>query len=393
MATTNPDDGMSIRITVPEDLVAVSNGRLKNTEHDEAAKTKTYHWFVTNPINNYGVNMNIGNYVNFSEKFDGEGGELDVDYWVLDHQRETAEEHFKEAPRTLKAFEHWFGKYPFYEDSYKLVVVPYLGMEHQSSVTYGNGFKNGYRGRDLSDTGVGLKFDFIIVHESGHEWFGNNVSMKDAADMWIHEGFTNYSENLFVEYHFTEKEAQDYVIGCRRLVGNNRPIISEYNVNGRGSTGDMYYKGGNLLHSLRHTLNDDEKWRSILRGLNETFWHQTVTTDEVEKYISQQSGIDFGLFFDQYLRTTKIPVLKYKLDGKQLTYQYDNVVDGYSYPILVKIDDEEVWLTPTPAKKTLTRDSKIQSFESRSKLLSDNRDSIKNGGNDPVCWPIGHEPA
>ncbi len=358
-----PDNGMTITITVPENLVAVSNGRLKETLHDEAAKTKTYHWVVTNPINNYGVNMNIGNYVNFSEKFEGEGGELDVDYWVLDDQRETAEEHFKEAPRTLKAFEHWFGKYPFYEDSYKLVVVPYLGMEHQSSVTYGNGFKNGYRGRDLSNTGVGLKFDFIIVHESGHEWFGNNISMKDAADMWIHEGFTNYSENLFVEFHFTEKEAQDYVIGCRRLVRNDRPIISEYNVNGRGSSGDMYYKGGNMLHSMRHTLHDDNKWRSILRGLNETFWHQTVTTDQVEKYISQQSGIDFGLFFDQYLRTTKIPVLKYKLDGNQLTYQYDNVVDGYAYPILTKIDGEEVWLTPTQVEKTLVRDAKIGSFE------------------------------
>lgn len=358
-----PDDGMSIRITVPEDLVAVSNGRLKETLHDEAGETKTYHWVVTNPINNYGVNMNIGNYVNFSETFDGEGGELDVDYWVLDHQRETAETHFKEAPRTLAAFEHWFGKYPFYEDSYKLVVVPYLGMEHQSSVTYGNGFKNGYRGRDLSDTGVGLKFDFIIVHESGHEWFGNNISMKDGADMWIHESFTNYSENLFVEYHFSEKEAQDYVIGCRRLVNNDRPIIGPYNVNGRGSSGDMYYKGGNMLHSLRHSINDDVKWRSILRGLNEKFWHQTVTTDQIEKYISEQSGIDLALFFDQYLRTTKIPVLKYTVDGKQLTYQYDNVVDGYRYPLRVIVDNEEVWLTPTQTKKTLTRDSKIQAFE------------------------------
>lgn len=365
-----PDEGMLIGITVPEDLVAVSNGRLKNTEHDESAKTKTYHWLVTNPINNYGVNMNIGNYVNFSEKFEGEGGQLDVDYWVLNHQRETAEEHFKEAPRTLKAFEHWFGKYPFYEDSYKLVVVPYLGMEHQSSVTYGNGFQNGYRGRDLSGSGVGMKFDFIIVHESGHEWFGNNISMKDAADMWIHESFTNYSENLFVEYHFTEKEAQDYVIGCRKLVGNREPIIGPYNVNGRGSSGDMYYKGGNMLHSMRHTIRNtvdedenDEKWRSILRGLNKHFWHQTVTTDEVEKYISNESGIDFGLFFDQYLRTTKIPELKYKIDGNQLTYQYENVVDGYSYPVLVKIDETEVLLNPTQEKQTLTQEAKIGTVE------------------------------
>ena len=358
-----PDNGMSITITVPDDLVAVSNGRLAKTEENKSARTKTYHWLVTNPINNYGVNMNIGNYVNWSEKFEGEGGTLDVDYWVLDHQRETAESHFKEAPRTLEAFEHWFGRYPFYEDSYKLVVVPYLGMEHQSSVTYGNGFQNGYRGNDLSGTGVGKKFDFIIVHESGHEWFGNNISMKDAADMWIHESFTNYSENLFVEYHFTENEAQDYVIGCRKRVNNDRPIIGPYNVNGRGSSGDMYYKGGNMLHSLRHTINNDEKWRSILRGLNKDFWHQTVTTDEVESYISQHSGTDFGLFFDQYLRTTKIPEFSYAVDGNQVVYQYKNVVDGYSYPILVRINDDEVWLTPTADKQTLSRDSKVKSLE------------------------------
>ena len=357
-----PDQGMSIQITVPEDLVAVSNGRLKERSHNQTSKTRTFLWEVTNPINNYGVNMNIGSYVNFSENFSGEGGDLDVDYWVLDHQRETAKKHFKEAPRTLRAFEHWFGQYPFYEDSYKLVVVPYLGMEHQSSVTYGNGFKNGYRGRDLSATGVGLKFDFIIVHESGHEWFGNNISMKDAADMWIHESFTNYSENLFVEYHFTEKEAQDYVIGCRKLVRNDSPIIGEYDVNGRGSSGDMYYKGGNMLHSIRHTIDDDKKWRSILRGLNKKFWHQTVGTREIESYISKESGIDFGLFFDQYLRTTQIPVLEYQIDGNRLEYQYQNVVPGYAYPVRVRINGEVVSLKPTEEMQEIRRDEPIKTF-------------------------------
>lgn len=357
-----PDQGMSIQITVPENLVAVSNGRLKERSHNQTSKTRTFLWEVTNPINNYGVNMNIGNYVNFSETFSGEGGDLDVDYWVLDHQRETAKKHFKEAPRTLRAFEHWFGQYPFYEDSYKLVVVPYLGMEHQSSVTYGNGFKNGYRGRDLSATGVGLKFDFIIVHESGHEWFGNNISMKDAADMWIHESFTNYSENLFVEYHFTEKEAQDYVIGCRKLVRNDSPIIGEYDVNGRGSSGDMYYKGGNMLHSIRHTIDDDKKWRSILRGLNKKFWHQTVGTREIESYISKESGIDFGLFFDQYLRTTQIPVLEYQIDGNRLEYQYQNVVPGYAYPVRVRINGEVVSLKPTEEMQEIRRDEPIKTF-------------------------------
>ena len=358
-----PDKGMEIRITVPENLVAVANGRLKETVHDEIAKTKMFHWQVTQPINNYCVNMNIGNYVSFSETFKGEGGDLDVEYWVLDHQRETAEKHFKEAPRTLKAFEHWFGKYPFYEDSYKLVVVPYLGMEHQSSVTYGNGFKNGYRGRDLSKTGVGMKFDFIIVHESGHEWFGNNISMKDVADMWIHESFTNYSENLFVEYHFTEKEAQDYVIGCRKLINNKTPIIGVYDVNKKGAGGDMYYKGGNMIHTIRHVINDDEKWRSILRGLNETFWHKTVTTQEVEAYINEKSGIDFSRYFDQYLRDTRIPVLNYKIDGNQVSFHFTEVVEGFSIRVKVRINGEEVWIKPTEKPQVVKRESEIKSFD------------------------------
>ncbi len=357
-----PDQGMQISITVPADLVAVSNGRLQDTVSNETAQTKTYHWLVTSPINNYGVNVNIGNYVHFSDKYRGEYGELDLDYWVLEHQRETAEVHFKEAPRTIEAFEYWFGKYPFYADSYKLVVVPYLGMEHQSSVTYGNGFRNGYRGKDISATGVGLKFDFIIIHESGHEWFGNNVSMKDVADMWIHEGFTNYSENLFVEYHFTKKEAEDYVIGCRRLVTNDRPIIGEYNANREGS-GDMYYKAGNMLHTMRHVINDDKKWRNILQGLNKTFWHQTVTTEDIESYISRESAIDFRKFFDQYLRTTDIPLFNYSIHDNTLSYHFENVVEGFSMPVRATINGQQVLLRPTEATQTLSWESDISEFE------------------------------
>ncbi len=355
-----PDEGMEIRVTVPKDLVAVSNGRLQETISN--GDKKTFCWVVTNPINNYGVNVNIGDYVNFSEVYAGEFGELDLDYWVLDHQRDKAETQFKEAPRTIEAFEYWFGKYPFYEDSYKLVVVPYLGMEHQSSVTYGNGFRNGYRGTDLSGTGVGMKFDFIIVHESGHEWFGNNISMRDAADMWIHESFTNYSENLFVEYHFTKQEAEDYVIGCRKRVRNDRPIIAVYDVNQSGS-GDMYYKGGNMLHTMRHIIDNDETWRSILRGLNKKFWHQTVTTEQVESYINEQSGFDFTKYFDQYLRTTKIPVLKYKIDGKQVEYYFDNVVEGFSIPIRVSINGAVTKLTPTEQPQIHSSIEAIETFE------------------------------
>ncbi len=335
-----PDRGMDIRVTVPAGLTAVANGRLQSSNRDDEACTATFHWRVVNPINNYGVNVNIGNYVPMRSVFEGEGGELDLEYWVLEHQQEEARRQFAEVPRTLAAFEHWFGRYPFYKDSYKLVVVPYLGMEHQSSVTYGNGFQNGYRGRDLSGTGVGLEFDFIVVHESAHEWWGNNISMRDAADMWIHESFANYAENLFVEYHFTEQKAQDYVIGCRALIRNDRPIIGTYGVNHSGS-GDMYYKGGNMLHTMRHVLDDDEKWRGMLRGLNEEFWHRTVTTAEIEASISRRCGFDFGPVFDQYLRTTDIPVLRYRAEGDSVSVWWQDVVPGFRVPVLLRINGEE----------------------------------------------------
>ena len=357
-----PDRGMNIDVTVPENLVGISNGRLKKTEENKSAKTKTYFWEVKNPINNYGVNINIGNYVHWEDKYKGEGGTLDIQYWVLAHQKASAEKQFKEVPRMLKAFEYWFGKYPFYEDGYKLVAVSYAGMEHQSSVTYGNWFRNGYRGRDVSFTGIGYKFDFIIVHESGHEWFGNNISMQDAADMWIHEGFTNYSENLFVEYYFGKKDGEDYVIGSRKNTKNDIPIIGIYGTN-RGGSGDMYYKAGNLLHTIRHIINDDEKWRGILRGLNKDFWHQTVTTEQIESYISKNAGIDLSKVFYQYLRTTDIPVLQYKIEGKNVSYKFDKVVKGFSMPLRVNINGKEISITPTETMQTYASPDDIKTFE------------------------------
>jgi aminopeptidase N len=358
-----PDRGMRINVTVPEDLVAVSNGRLKGMDVHVAAKTKTFHWEVLNPINNYGVNVNIGNYVNVSEKYQGKGGALQIDYWVLPHQKNSALRQFKEVGRMLEAFEHWFGKYPFYEDSYKLVTVSYPGMEHQSSVTYGNYFRNGYRQRDPSNgTGIGFKFDFIIVHESAHEWFGNNISMKDAADMWIHESFANYAESLFVEYWFGKKEAEDYVVGTRRSIRNDKPIIGMYGANREGS-GDMYPKGGNMLHTIRQIVNDDTKWLALMRGLNSDFRHQTVSTEQIESYISKQAGLDLSKIFDQYLRTTKIPLLKYKINGKTLSFTYDRVVKGFAMPIRVTLNGKEVALTPNETTQTFVFSEEIKSFE------------------------------
>ncbi|WP_440881782.1 M1 family metallopeptidase [Tenacibaculum sp. C7A-26P2] len=344
-------DSMAISVRVPSNLMDISNGRLRKVEK-HSDDTTTYHWFVNNPINNYGVNVNIGDYVNFSEKYQGEGGKLDLDYYVLRYNLEKAKVHFKDAPKMLKAFEHWFGKYPFYEDSFKLVEVPYLGMEHQSSVTYGNQYRKGYLGSDLSGTGWGLKFDFIIIHEAGHEWFANNITNKDIADMWIHESFTAYSENLFLDYYYGKKAAAEYVIGTRRSIQNDIPIIGQYNVNSEGS-GDMYYKGSNMLHIIRQLINDDEKWRQILRGLNKTFYHQTVTTEQVENYLIQESGIDLTKLFDQYLRTIKIPNFEYKLKKGQLKYRWTNVVENFNMPLKVYLGKEVTLLKPTQEWQTL----------------------------------------
>ncbi|MDB2462536.1 M1 family metallopeptidase [Algibacter sp.] len=364
-------EGMKISVNVPSKLTSVSNGRLLLVER--IGDTKTFHWEVKSPINNYGVNINIGDYVNFSEVYDGQGGNLDLNYYVLSYNLEKAKAQFKQAPLMLKAFEHWFGQYPFYRDSFKLVEVPYLGMEHQSSVTYGNGYQNGYLGRDLSGTGWGLKFDFIIIHESGHEWFANNITDKDIADMWIHESFTAYSESLYLDYHFGKEAGAEYVIGTRKNIQNDRPIIGQYDVNEEGS-GDMYYKGANMLHTLRQLIEDDEKWRKILRKMNVEFYHQTVTTQQIENFLSRETEIDLTAFFNQYLRTVKIPTLEYTIDKKILKYRWTEVVDKFDMPIQVIIDGHEQWLFPKEAWQELKTESKIDTF----KVDSDFYINIKN---------------
>jgi len=342
-------DSMAISVTVPRDLVGVANGILRNVRENETSRT--FNWYVSNPINNYGVNVNIGDYVNFGETYMGEKGGLSLDYYVLRDHLEKAKEQFKQVPLMMEALEHWFGPYPFYEDSYKLVEVPYLGMEHQSSVTYGNRFGNGYLGRDLSGSGWGTTFDFIIIHESGHEWFANNITYQDMADMWIHESFTAYSENLYLDYHNGKEASAAYVVGTRKNIRNDKPIIGPYGVNKAGS-GDMYYKGSNMLHTLRQLLEDDEKWRSILRGLNSEFYHQTVTSAQIEAYLSEKSGIDLTAFFDQYLRSTFIPNLEYKIDNTTITYRYSDVVANFDMPVRIFVGKTAHWLFPTTEWKS-----------------------------------------
>jgi aminopeptidase N len=348
-------DSQRIAITVPRALTDVSNGRLRSTTQN-ADGTTTYEWFVTSPINNYDVEINAGQYAHFGDVFNGERGELTLDFWPLAYHVDTARVQFQQVKPMLKCFEHWFGPYPWYADGYKLIEAPHLGMEHQSGVAYGNHFKNGYAGRDLSGTGWGMKWDFIIVHESAHEWWGNNITTKDAADMWIHESFANYAEGLYAECQDGKEAGDAYIIGSRKLIKNDEPIIGTYGVNHEGS-GDVYYKGGSMLHTIRQLVNDDEKWRGILRGLQSTFWHQTVTGAQIEQYITTHSGLALEPVFDEYLRTTKVPALEYRIENGQLSYRWTNVVPRFAMPVRVGVGDgaDYTWITPTAEWKTMPR--------------------------------------
>ena len=346
-----PDSGVVMHITCADSLVGIGNGRLRD-KHANGNGTTTYTWAVVNPINSYDIIPYIGKYANWTSEFHGVKGTLDCSYWVLDYNLEKAKPQFKQADTMLRAFEYWMGPYPFYEDSYKLVEAPHLGMEHQSNVAYGNHFENGYLGRDLSGTGWGLKWDFIIVHESGHEWFGNNLTDKDAADMWIHEGFTNYTETLYTTYLYGTEAGNDYCIGTRKNVENDENIIGVYDVNKEGS-GDMYYKGGNMLHMIRQIMGDSA-FRGLLHGLQKTFYHQTVTTKQIEDYISTYAHTDLSKVFDQYLRTTKIPVLSYQSNGDVISYRWSNCVKGFNMPVKVFIGQKpEQWITPTDEWQTM----------------------------------------
>ena len=343
-----PDKGASLTMIVPDTLVAVANGR-KVEEKLWSNGLKSVKWQVVNPINNYTIVPYIGKYVENKTVYKGLKGYLDIDLWSLDYNKDRMLNHGKpEVFRMLKAFEYWFGPYPFYEDGYKLIDAPHLGMEHQSAVAYGNHYQNGYLGRDLSGNGVGLKWDFIIVHESGHEWFANSITSKDIADMWIHESFTNYSETLFTEYWYGKQLGQEYCFGIRKNIYNDKPIIGPYGVNREGS-GDMYYKGSNMINSIRNSMGNDTKFREILIGLNKTFYHKTVTTQDIVQFFNQKTGFDYTPVFDQYLKTIQIPELEYSIskDNKKVSFRYVNCLPGFNLPISIQEKQVSVKLFPT----------------------------------------------
>ncbi|HEX8242724.1 MAG TPA: M1 family metallopeptidase, partial [Longimicrobium sp.] len=344
-------DSQRVAITVPRGMTDVSNGRLRATRQN-ADGTTTYEWFVANPINNYDVAVNAGSYAHFTESYAGEGGNLTLDYWPLAYHLEAARRQFAQVKPMLQCFERWFGPYPWYADGYKLVETPHLGMEHQSAVAYGNRYLNGYLGRDLSRTGLGMRWDFIIIHESAHEWWGNSITSTDLADMWVHESFANYAEGLYTECQQGKEAGARYVIGTRAAIENDAPIIPPFGVNAEGS-GDMYYKGGNMLHTIRQIVGDDEKWRGILRGLQSTFRHQAVTGMQVRGYISRQAGVDLSKVFQQYLETTRVPVLEYQVVAGSLRYRWTNVVPGFDMPVKVRITPDG-WTTLRPTEQWQT---------------------------------------
>jgi hypothetical protein len=348
-----PDKGASLTMTVPDSLTAIGNGRLVSTKNNNDGTTTT-RYNVVNPISNYCIIPYIGKYVSFKEVYKGEKGPLDVQYHVLDYNGARARTYMPEQVHLMfKSMEHWFGPYPFYEDGYQLIDAAHTGMEHQSAVSYGNGYRFGYRGRDASGYGWGLKYDFIIIHESGHEWFGNNITTNDLADMWIHEGFTNYSETLFADTHYGAQAANEYNYGIRKGIRNDSPITPAYNVNAQGS-GDMYPKAGNMIHSIRHSLDNDELFRQVLRGLNKEFYHKTVNASQVEAYISKKAGYNYGPVFTQYITTTQIPQLDYYIEKGRLYYRYSNAVKGFNLPIVMRKDKVKVKFIPGAEWKNIT---------------------------------------
>ncbi len=336
-----PDKGMDISLNIPLGMSAISNGLPNGTPSIEKGYRSTWKWQVKNPINTYDVGFYIGNYEHIIDTLHGEKGMLKVDFYALKHNTDKAHQCFPEIKKMLHCFEYWMGPYPFYEDGYKLVEAPFLGMEHQSGIAYGNEYKMGYRGKDRSGTGVGLKFDFIIIHESGHEWYGNNITASDIADNWIHEGFTTYTETLFAEWISGKEKAYEYVRGQRKNILNNIPVVGPYGVQGHGS-GDMYDKGATVVHMIRVAMNDDVAFRKMLREMNQKFYHSFATSAQIEDFIVQtdikyhkKPSLNYKPFFEQYLRTTKVPELEYYIKDNKLYYRFINVVEGFSLPLTV----------------------------------------------------------
>jgi len=350
-------DSMAINITSSSNLEEVSNGRLR-AKKDLGNGYTRFEWFVSEPINNYDVSVNIADYAHwkdtYTSKIDGEV--LSLDYYVLKDDLEKAQKQFEQVKPMMVAFENRFGKYPFYKDGYKLVQTPYLGMEHQSCVAYGNAFKNGYLGFDLSGSGEGKKFDYIIIHESAHEWWGNSLTSYDIADMWIHEGFGQYAETVYLEELYGRESANKYLEGLKRGIDNKQAIIGPYGVNKEGS-GDMYPKGALFLNTMRNYINDDKIWWDIIASLQMQYRHKNISTEDVLALMNEKSGKNLKPYFDVYLRQGSLPVLNIEILDKNksvsIKYSWSNVVEGFALPVDIKVKGSEEVFTLSPDKNEL----------------------------------------
>jgi aminopeptidase N len=322
---------MWISVSIPDDLVDVSNGRFEGKTPRGDGYTR-WDWHVQYPINSYDVSLNIGKYVHFGELYK----DMTLDFYVLPGSLDGAKRQFSQARGMLQAFEHYFGEYPFKKDGYKLVHVPYSGMEHQSAVTYGNRFANGYLERDWTGVGISTKFDFIIIHESGHEWFGNAVSAADVSDMWIHEGWTTYLEGLYVEYTFGKDDAFKYLNAYKSKVKNDQPIITQRGIH-RTPSQDMYFKGALLLHTLRAVVDDDENWFKLLRDVYQHFKYQNILTEDLVRFVNEHLGQDLTPIFDQYLRRSALPTLELAFNPREATLAYRWLTDERAFAMPVDV--------------------------------------------------------
>jgi aminopeptidase N len=338
--TDEPDRGASIKVAVPNGLMNVSNGRFLGSEDLKNSYTR-WDWEVKSPINTYDITVNIADYVHLHDNHNG----LDLDYYVLRENETKAKKHFEEVKPMMDCFQSKFGEYPFKEDGYKLVETSYLGMEHQSAVSYGNKYYKGYLGMDLSGTGIGLTFDYITIHESGHEWFGNSVTSNDIADMWIHEGFTQYTEIVFVECTLGYEKAMQYANGLQNNVQNDKPIIGHYGVNCEGS-GDMYPKGALLLNTLRHVINDDTKWWKLILDYSNTFKHKIIDTKTVIDFFCKESNMDLAPIFNHYLNKTTIPKLELKTRKGKLEAKWSNADKDFNMPVDIILTDKTIRIYP-----------------------------------------------
>ncbi len=340
-----PENGSTIKVAVPTGLINVSNGRFAGSTDLQNGFTR-WDWEIKNPINNYNITVNIGDYVHLHEQHNG----LDLDYYVLRYNKEKALEHFQQVKPMMDCFESKFGTYPFASDSFKLVETPYLGMEHQSAVAYGNQYMYGYLGHDNTNTGIGMQFDFIIIHESAHEWFGNSITSQDIADMWIHESFTTYAEAVYVECRFGYQKAMEYIYGQSQNIRNDKPVIGDYLLNAKGSA-DMYMKGSVFINMLRNVVNDDQKWWALMLNFSTQFRHKIIDTQTVITFFNQETGLNLTPLFDQYLRTVNIPKLFLLVEDDKLVYYYENINPDFKLPVDVLIGDSTIRLSPTLKKQ------------------------------------------